>query len=321
MSSIAFGRCALSISAAATLLAGCGGAQIPIAAPSAANVGIMRTVHYLYAIAPKNSELHVYRLAGRHQEEIAHIDNLPAAHAVGTDGSGNVYVSDSGRAEVQVYAPLKKVPFLTLKDRIGTNVPWGVAVSGAGDVAVANDISEPRYRPSHVSFFHRGATHPYATFTNTTSFAQCTWVAYDEAGNLYVAGQTANGHGALGEIVDGGDGSKLENLHVSGLSRSIGGVVLDASGDIVVAQATRLSVFAPHSNRLLRTIPLGRGIDAKGLVLTPSGSDFYVANDKLNPAQLWEYHYPSGGSRINAIHVVPQGHPPVVEVSGLAIGP
>jgi DNA-binding beta-propeller fold protein YncE len=172
-----------------------------------------------------------------------------------------------------------------------------------------------------VSFFHAGATTPYATFTNTTSFAECTWVAYDDAGNLYVVGQSAEGHGALGEIVGGGNGRKLRDLHVSGLSRSVGGVAVDASGDVVVAQATRLSVFAPHSNRLLRTITYGRGVNAsKGLALTPSGTDFYIANNNLNPAQLWEYPYPNGGSPINKIHVVPQGHPPLVEVSGLAIG-
>jgi hypothetical protein len=57
-----------------------------------------------------------------------------------------------------------------------------------------------------------------------------------------------------------------------------------------------------------------------GLVLTPSGADFYIANDKRNPAQLWEYRYPTGGNPINKIHVVPQDHPLIVEVSGLAIG-
>jgi hypothetical protein len=139
---------------------------------------------------------------------------------------------------------------------------------------------------------------------------------------LYVLGQSADGRATLGEIVGGGSGRKLRDLHVAGLSRSIGAVQLDASGDVVVAQAARLSVFAPHSNRLLRTIHYGRGVNAsKGLVLTPSGTDFYIADDKLNPAQLWEYRYPNGGSPINMIHVVPQDHPQVVEVSALAIGP
>ncbi|MFZ0031855.1 MAG: hypothetical protein WAK84_08280 [Candidatus Cybelea sp.] len=331
----------LSSGASLGLLAGCGGTALPIDAPGAMpqsraiareadrreawmfqDVASPEAKHYLYAVDPKNSEVHVYTLAGKHQREIAHIDHLSAAFGIATDRAGNLYVSVSARAEVRVYAPMTKEPFLTLKDRIGTDVPWGVAVSGTGDVAVANNISFQPYRPSHVSFFHAGATRPYATFTNRTSFALCVWDAYDDAGNLYVVGQSADGHATLGDILGGGNGRKLRDLHISGLSRSVGGVEVDAAGDVVVAQAARLSVFAPHSNRLLRTIRYGRGVNAsKGLALTPTGADFYIANNKLNPAQLWEYRYPTGGDAINKIDVVPQGHPRVVEVSGLAIDP
>jgi DNA-binding beta-propeller fold protein YncE len=331
----------LSSGAALGLLAGCGGTAPPIGAPGAMpqsraigthanrhetwmlqDVAPSEAKHYLYAVDPKNSEVHVYPLAGKHQREIAHIDHLPAAFGIATDRAGNLYVSVSARAEVSVYAPMTKEPFLTLKDRVGTDFPWGVAVSGTGDVAVANNISFQPYRPSHVSFFHAGATRPYATFTNGTSFAECIWDAYDDAGDLYVTGQSADGHATLGEIVSGGNGRKLRDLHATGLSRSAGGIEVDAAGDVVVAQAARLSVFAPHSNRLLRTIHYGRGVNAsKGLVLTPTRADFYLANDKLNPAQLWEYRYPAGGNPINKIDVIPQGHPRVVEVSGLAIGP
>lgn len=289
--------------------------QLPLAASVAP-----ASRDYLYAIAPKNSEVHVYPLAGEHQLEIAHIDHQPAAHGITTDRAGNLYVAVSARAEVRVYAPMTKKPFLTLKDRVGTDFPWGVAVSRAGDVAVTNNISFSPYRESNVSFFHAGAATPYATFTNATSFYICEWDAYDEAGNLYVIGQSADGKATLGEISGGGNGRKLRNLHVTGLSRQLGAIQVDAAGDVAVAQTTRITVFAPHSNRLLRTISYGRGVDAKGLVLTPSGAEFYIANDRLNPAQLWEYHYPAGGTPINKIHVVPQGHPPIVEVSGLAIG-
>lgn len=323
--------CALSISV--TLLSsGCGalpigsaqgrpaqGGMTPIGASPAAQ-------YYLYAIDPKNSpssgEVHIYPLAGNHQREIAYIDRkLPAAHGVATDRAGNLYVAASSSKEVRVYAPLKKRPFLILKDRVGTNQPWGVAVSAAGDVAVTNNITTSPYRPSNVSFFHPEATHPYATFTNRTSFYDCVWDTYDDVGNLYVVGVSARGRATLGEIVRGGNGRRLQDLHVTGLARSLGGVQVDATGDLVVAQATQLSVFAPHSNRLVRTILYGRGVTAEGLALTPSGADFYVANDKLNPAQLWEYPYPTGGHPLNKIHVMSQGHPPIVEVSGLAIGP
>jgi DNA-binding beta-propeller fold protein YncE len=313
------------MSIAATLLAGCAGSVPPIGTPGAMQRNAAMAMHaakyYLYAIAPKNSEVHVYPLAGKHQSEIAHIDNLPAAHGIATDRAGNLYVAVSARAEVRVYAPMTKKPFLTLKDPVGTENPWGVAVSSTGDVAVTNSISLTPYRASNVSFFHAGATTPYATFTNPMAFFISVWDAYDAAGNLYVVGQSSAGQATLGEIVGGGKGRKLQDLHAAGLSRSLGGVQVDAAGDVLVAQAARLSVFAPHSNRLLRTISYGRGVVAAGLVLTPSGADFYIANNKLNPAQLWEYPYPTGRNAINKIHVVPQGHPPIVEVSGLAIGP
>jgi DNA-binding beta-propeller fold protein YncE len=313
----------LSIGAVATLLAGCG--VLPLSSSNSLDttpggIASAKSQYFLYAIAPKNSELHVYPLAGEHQREIAHIDHLPAAHGIATDRAGNLYVAVSARAEVRVYAPMTKEPFLTLKDRVGTDNPWGVAVSATGDVAVTNDITQSPYRPSNVSFFHAGATTPYATFSNPRSFAVFEWDAYDDAGNLYLVGQSSEGHAFLAEIVGGGTGHKLRDLHVTGLSRQLGGVQVDAAGDVVVAQDSRLSVFAPHSNQLVRTIPYGRGVRASGLALTPSGADFYIANDKLNPAQLWEYRYPTGGSPINKIQVMPQGHPPIVEVSQLAIG-
>jgi DNA-binding beta-propeller fold protein YncE len=296
----------------------------PVGAPGAIPQSGAGTEYYLYAIDPKNSpssgEVHVYPLAGKHQREIAYIAHgLPAAHGIATDRAGNLYVAASSSKEVRVYAPLARRPFLTLKDRVGTNEPWGVAVSGTGDVAVTNNITLSPYRPSNVSFFHAGATHPYATFTKPDY--EFVWDAYDDAGNLYVVGSSAHSRAVLSEIVGGGSGRKLQNLHAAGLSRGLGGVQVDAAGDVVVAQGTQLSVFAPHSDRLLRTIPFGREVRAEGLALTPSGTDFYIANDKLKPAQLWEYHYPDGGKPINKIHVVPQGHPPIVEVSGLAIGP
>jgi DNA-binding beta-propeller fold protein YncE len=305
-----FGR-ALSVSVAALWLSGCGVLALG-AAPDAPD--------YLYATDPKNGEVHVYPLAGKAQREIAHIDHLPAAFGITTDRAGNLYAAVSGLAEVRVYAPMTKQPFLTLKDRVGTHNPWGVAVSETGDVAVINNITVQPDRPSHVSFFHAGATTPYATFTNQKSFWECLWDAYDNADNLYVVGVSDYGHATLGEIVGGGNGRKLQDLHVTDLTRGLRAVQVNAGGDVVVAQATRLSVFAPHSNRLLRTIPYGPGVDGEGLVLTPVGADFYIANDKRNPAQLWEYPYPTGGRPIDKIHVVPQGRPPIVEVSGLAIG-
>jgi hypothetical protein len=86
-------RAALNIRAA-VLSAGCGAlqpaqddAQLQISAPSAASPA---NGYYLHAIAPKNSELHIYPLAGMHQREIGHIDDLPAAHGIGTDHAGNL---------------------------------------------------------------------------------------------------------------------------------------------------------------------------------------------------------------------------------------
>lgn len=277
---------------------------------------------YIYAVDPKNSEVHVYPLTGRHQTEAGHIDHLPAAFGLATDRAGNLYVSVSALAEVRVYAPKSREPFLILKDRVGTDVPWGIAVSSTGDVAVANSISLKPYRASHVSFFHSGATTPYATLKNTTSFAECVYPAYDDEGNLYVVGHDLNGRTTLGEIVGGGSGHELRDLHVNVLPRRAGGVAIDTSDDVVVAGPRQLSVFAPHSNRLLNTIPYGGGAHAsQALALTPRGATFYVANDSLNPSELWEYRFPRGGRPINKIDVVPQGHPRVVEVAAIAIAP
>ena len=278
---------------------------------------------YLYASDPKHGVVHVYPLSGSHQTEVALLDHVPADFGLATDRAGNLYVSASGLAAILVYAPRTSRPFLTIKDSVGTNVPWGVAVSSTGDLAVANNMSLRPYRASHVSFFHRGAASPYATVTNTTAFAECIYDAYDDAGNLYVLGRGTDGRTTLGEIVDGGGkGHVLRELHVSGLTQKVGGIAVDGNGDVVVAEPAELVVFAPHSNRLIRTIVYGRGVNAsQALALMPNGTDFYIGNDALNPAQLWEYLYPGGGRPINKIQIVQHDHAPIVEAGALAIAP
>ena len=116
-------RNVLSTSIAAALLAGCAGSVSPIGTPHAVRRNRAMAMHaakyYLYAIAPKNSEVHVYPLAGKHQKEIGHIDHLPAAHGIATDRAGNLFVAVSARAEVRVYAPMTKKPFRSEERRVG----------------------------------------------------------------------------------------------------------------------------------------------------------------------------------------------------------
>ncbi|MBV8148934.1 MAG: hypothetical protein JO092_07565 [Candidatus Eremiobacteraeota bacterium] len=280
-----------------------------------ANAGLV------YAADPKHGEIHIYDLAGSHQKEIGHVDGLPANFGLAVDGVGNVYVAVSGRSEVLVYAPRASTPFLRLRDPIGTNAPWGIAVSKTGDVAVANEVQLNPYRESHVSFFHRGATESYATIANPNSVAECIYVAYDDVGNLYVLGHGAAGKTVLGEIAGGGHGSTIADLHLRGLGKTLAALQVDTSGDVVVAQASQASVFAPQSNTLLRKINYGGAEKSHAFTLTSSGKRFYISNGRFNPTQLWEYEYMSAEKPVNTIRVVPNRPEPVVQVWALAIAP
>ena len=131
---------------------------------------------------------------------------------VAVDGSGNVYIADTGNNAVKVWIP--GTGLITLV--AGLNFPDGVAVDGSGNVYIAdtgnNAIKEWIPGTGLITLPTSGLSNPHA-------------VAVDGMGNVYIAD---TGNNRIVKLPKGGTATTM-NITV----QSPNGVAVDAAGDTV----------------------------------------------------------------------------------------
>ena len=126
-----------------------------------------------------------------------------APEAVAVDGSGNVYVADTGNSIVREITPGGAVSTLAgSPGNIGSSngtgssaqfdAPWGIAVNGSGDVFVADTMSHTirEIAPGGVVTTFAGTAGNFGSADGTNSAAQFdrpAGLAIDGSGNLFVA--------------------------------------------------------------------------------------------------------------------------------------
>jgi hypothetical protein len=124
-----------------------------------------------------------------------------------TDASGNIWVTNTGTNQV-IQLSRSGSTLKTLSDPTG--FPVGCAVAPNGDLAVTNIIGNPSGDGNVVVYAN--ATGSGQTFFNPTMF-EYFFPAYDNAGNLLVDGFTSAGYG-LSYLASGS--SSLSNVGISG---------------------------------------------------------------------------------------------------------
>ena len=208
------GRYALILAAAS--LAACGGLGAPVATPGGlSNPAINKSQSLLYVTDGSNSVYMVGLPSGRLAGKLPGLDN-PAGLCV--DRSGDVFVLNSGQAQIRVYAHGAKSAFRVLNDSSWS--PNGCSVDPmTGNLAVCNLPTTQAYGTIAVYAKARGRPHSYA-HSLIGEFWSC---GYDSDGNLFADGADGFTHNRIFLVELPRDGKKLESVS---LSPAIGGSIM-----------------------------------------------------------------------------------------------
>ncbi len=192
-------RCAIAASAAVALLAGCGGpsqtAALQMLPSRPAHVRADTSRAWMAREAAAEDLLYVSDDSGR-----VLVFSYPAGKLVGTltgfdgpsglcsDSKGNVFVTNTGAAQIVEFAHGAKKPRQTLTE-FGY-FPDGCAVDpSSGDLAVANYATSPSIGPGSIAIYKDAKGTP-ANHTDP-AFGEYFFCSYDDKHNLYVDGVNA----------------------------------------------------------------------------------------------------------------------------------
>ena len=234
-----FGPYALSIYAAALMLAGCGGPQPPIGAPGAMPQRAITREQakrhpsmspdtngtYLY-VANNELGVIVYKRFPRMDKRTATIIRDLRPVGVCSDKDGNVFVTGyTSESEILEYAHGGTTPIATLADSPSNATIAGCAVDqDTENLAVANEFTLGFSSSGNVLVYD-GAQGTPTVYTDSV-MTKPVWCAYDNSRNLYVAGVTATGNVVYAILRKGSTG--LVNLNISGLQPYVfGGIAWD----------------------------------------------------------------------------------------------
>jgi hypothetical protein len=306
------------------LLAACSassqsGAYMPSPSGGAQRYAKARSQHYLYVSSQYTSQgaVYVYSTQGQGQQPIATITagiSTPAGLAV--DGSGNLYVANSGNNTVTVYAPGQTTPSATYSSGIST--PLGVAVGSDGTLYVANETGSASYAGS-VTEYPSGSTTPSVTIELPSEYAIS--VALDSSNGLYVSWFDASSFGiAIYKYPsEGSSGGHNLNLDLPTYVFPAYAIAFDRGGNLVVPceqldhnPPKYLAIFAPGATEPKHKIREGGLMDVVTGLAFPHWTSklFYVAAE--NDHDWMALTYPKAVPR----DVVNVGGP-----AGLALSP
>jgi sugar lactone lactonase YvrE len=187
---------------------------------------------------------------------------LSYPYGVAVDGSGNLYIVDSGNDRV-LKETLGGGSYTQSTIVSGLNNPWGVAVDGSGNVYIV-DSGNQRVLKETLS----GGS--YTQSTISSGLYEPHGVAVDGSGNLYIA--DTNNNRVLKETPSGG--SYTQSTIGNGLNGPYG-VAVDASGNVYISAVWGNDVLKETlngSSYIQSTVassldqPLGVAVDGGGNV-------------------------------------------------------
>ena len=219
------------------------------------------------------------------------VDFLPAAQSavlatglsdptgVAVDGSGNVYLVDTGNSRV-VKETLSAGAYGASTVSSDVAVPYGIAVDGSGSIYIADTGNNRVLKETPTAS-------GYSESTIASGLGYPSGVAVDASGNVYVTNDSS------GQIVKETllAGSYSPSTIVSGLS-SPAGVAVDGSGNLYIADTDNNRVLKEtlssgiYTQTVLPssglTAPTGIAVDGAGNVDIVFESEFLVLKETLS---------------------------------------
>jgi sugar lactone lactonase YvrE len=205
---------------------------------------------YVYPAGSNANAVPIATIAGTNTD-------LSSPEGVAVDStSGRIYVADLGAESVYVYAAGSNGnvdPIATIGGSdTGMVEPYGIALDSIRNVYVADGGDESCFGTASVYVYPAGSNgdvDPIATISGTiTGLCEPRGIALDSSGNIYVADAIAGSvfvYPALGSST--GTLNEAPIATISGTATGMVepyGIALDSSGDIYVADAFAVSVFA-----------------------------------------------------------------------------
>jgi hypothetical protein len=317
MRAYAFDRYALSISAAAALLSGCGGAQLPVSSPGALPQGrtvTSRAVRGGSWIAPEAKSgdlLYISDVYG------VHIFSYPKGLLVGniygfsspaglcSNQTGDAFVTDTPAGRVYEYAHGSTQRLQTLYDNYVDFNPFDCSVDPTtGNVAVASADS------GFVVVFPKAEEKPrvyYEDMADTHMF----FCAYDDKGDLFVDQVAKGRHSYVGELPKGT--TRFTNYLLDRRVAHPGGIQFDGK-HIAIEDLDSLIVYRLRFSGTEAVVMGGTSLSGTGYV-----QQYWIQGKTLigpgsnNTVYLW--NYPEGGSPVSSIQGLTEPYGSTVSVS------
>ncbi|HEX3466552.1 MAG TPA: hypothetical protein VHT05_00460 [Candidatus Elarobacter sp.] len=265
-------------------------------APKTATLAITTAAQHLYVASADGNAISVYAATASGNAAPVRVIAGPATHlsfpdALAFDAAGDLLVAEStsGNAEIDAFAPTANgnvAPLYTIVPSTGNGAAQGLAVDSHGALSESFCGTCFFTGPDGVATFtlsSGGGTQTRTLEGGATGISAPYGIAYDAAGNLYVAN---NGAGSVGVFAPAASGNVAPaRTIVTGIT-SPSGLAFDASNDLFVSNGTTatasIPVFAPAASSPARTLSNavsdvfaggpGIAVDAAGDVFVPSES-------------------------------------------------
>jgi sugar lactone lactonase YvrE len=293
MGTLALSRFALSISAAAALLAGCGGSQPPIAISQsrastmhaerdgswmlqgAKSSGLRPTYNakspllYVTNSTAAYNDVRVYRAKAKNATPLATIsDDINTPTGACIDGEGTLYVvnePNNSNGWISEYQFGKTTPSRTIRD--GIDVPAFCAIDGSGNLWVTNIGAR------NVTEYLSGSKKPHTVITQALTFP--VGIAFDADGNLFVG----NGWDAAQPNVEVySRGSKSPSRTITdGVTWPVG-ITVDSKGTLYVTNAAQNNIAEYRSGQSYPFQTITKAMNAPVGLTVNKSLVLYVAN-------------------------------------------
>jgi len=196
---------------------------------------------------------------------------LSGPAGVAVDGSGNVYIADTGQNAIREW--IAATQQVTTLAPAGLTSPHGVAVDGAGNVYIADTGDNAIKQWS--------ATTQEVTTLVSAGLNQPVAVAVDGSGNVYIAD---SGNNAIEEW--SAATQQMTALVSTGLSNP-SGVAVDAAGNVYIADTGNNAVKQWSASLQQVATLVSTGLNQPVAVAVDGSGNVYIADSQNNAIEEW----------------------------------